>query len=177
MKFYRQPIILFGFVLPIILAAIIGGGAYYAKSTVEATLQEREALMKTSKLTSMTIATLEKKNLAQRPHLERWTKLLALETANTMTTHLREIIESLPNKEIQQTSLDCTATKAGFGAATTQKSSQIRLALRGTYKTVQKALLELETRMPQLQLDDLKMDPNPQSALLNFQITYTAWES
>ena len=59
-----------------------------------------------------------------------------------------------------------------------QKSSQIRIAFRGTFRTMQRAFLELETRMPQLQLQDLKIDPSSSgSALLNFQVTYTAWEN
>ena len=38
--------------------------------------------------------------------------------------------------------------------------------------------LELETRMPQLQLQDLKIDPiSTHSAFVNFQVTYTAWEN
>jgi hypothetical protein len=37
--------------------------------------------------------------------------------------------------------------------------------------------MELETRMPQLQLQEIKIDPSPQSSLLNFQVTYTAWEN
>ena len=43
---------------------------------------------------------------------------------------------------------------------------------------MQRAFLELETRMPRLQLQDLKIDPSAsQSSLLNFQVTYTAWEN
>ena len=42
---------------------------------------------------------------------------------------------------------------------------------------MQKAFIELETRMPQLQLQDLKIDPSSSStSTLNFQVTYTAWE-
>jgi hypothetical protein len=42
---------------------------------------------------------------------------------------------------------------------------------------MQKAFLELETWMPQLQLEDLKIDPSSSlTSLLNFQVSYTAWE-
>jgi hypothetical protein len=42
---------------------------------------------------------------------------------------------------------------------------------------MQRAFLKLETRMPQLQLQDIKIDPSTsQSSLMNFQVTYIAWE-
>jgi hypothetical protein len=53
----------------------------------------------------------------------------------------------------------------------------VKLAFRGTFRSVLKAFLELESRMPQLQLQDLKIDPSTSaSSSLNFQVTYTAWE-
>jgi hypothetical protein len=86
--------------------------------------------------------------------------------------------DHLPNKEIQQTAFEPTSTKSGFGAVSAQSSSQLRIAFRGTYRTMQRAFLELETRMPQLQLQELRIDPSSnQSSLLNFQVSYTAWEN
>ena len=95
-----------------------------------------------------------------------------------MATNLREIIERLPSKEIQQTAFERPGARGGFGSVAAQSSSQIRIAFRGTYRTLQRAFLELETRMPQLQLQDLRIDPSSnQSSLMNFQVTYTAWEN
>jgi hypothetical protein len=52
------------------------------------------------------------------------------------------------------------------------------MAFRGTYRTLQRAFLALETRMPQLQLQELRLEPNAtQSSLINLQVTYTAWEN
>ena len=46
---------------------------------------------------------------------------------------------------------------------------------------MQRAFLELESRLPQLQLQELRIEPNPNSQnpspLLNFQVNYTAWEN
>jgi hypothetical protein len=95
-----------------------------------------------------------------------------------VTTNIREITEHLPAKEIQQTAFEPTNTKGGFGAVSAQPSSQLRIAFRGTYRTMQRAFLELETRMPQLQLQEMRIDPSSnQSSLLNFQVSYTAWEN
>ena len=64
-----------------------------------------------------------------------------------------------------------------MGTATAQKSAQVRLAFRGTYRSVQRAFLELETLMPQLQLQELKIDTSQSStSTMNFAVTYTSWE-
>jgi hypothetical protein len=91
---------------------------------------------------------------------------------------MKIIGEKLPPKEFQLTASERINNKSGFGNVSAQKSSSVKFNLRGTYRTVQKALLELEARMPNLQLQDLRIEPNSGSgsSLLNFQVTYVAWE-
>ena len=112
----------------------------------------------------------------KRKHIEHWETLLTEETASTVTSNLRLIEERLPSKEFQKTAQSHPQGKKAFGAASAQKSSQIELAFRATYRSMQKALLELETRMPQLQLQELRIEPSNQSNNLSFQVSYTAWE-
>ncbi len=177
MHFYRQTIALFGLILPALIVAIVVGLGFFVKSKMTASFENKQSNHKGYELSRMAALEMENQISRQRPHLERWNQLLAQETASTVTTNLREIIEKLPNKEIQQTAFD-PSSSGGFGAVSAQKSSQIRIALRGTYRTMQRAFLELETRMPQLQLQELRIDPNStQSTLLNFQVSYTAWEN
>jgi hypothetical protein len=68
--------------------------------------------------------------------------------------------------------------KIGFGTVSAQNSEALRFNLKGTFRTTQKALIELETRMPNLQLQELRIDPNTagSSSIINIQLTYTAWE-
>lgn len=178
MNLYRQSIALFGLVLPIAIAAVFVGGSYYVKSGVDASYADKHKNYKTYESSRLAALDLEKQVNQESPHLIRWNNQLSTETASTFTTTFRDIIEHLPAKEIQQTAFEPSATKGGFGMASAQKSSQLRIAFRGTYRTMQRAFLELETRMPQLQLQDLKIDPSTsQSSLLNFQVNYTAWEN
>lgn len=176
MHLYRQPIILFGIVVPIVVAAVIGGVGSMMKSKMEASFANKQATFKTYEMGRRAALEIESEVIRQRPHLDRWSEQLAEETASTVTTNLREITSKLPPKEIQLSAFD-PSSSGGFGAVSAQKSSQVRIALRGTYRTMQRAFLELETRMPQLQLQDLKMSPNTsQASLLNFEVSYTAWE-
>lgn len=177
MHLYRQPIIVFGIVLPIVAAAVVVGLGYAAKGRMETSFENKESSYQAFQMSRRQSLEIESQVVRQQDHVKRWDSQLGQESASTVTTCLREISEHLPKKEFQQTAFDPSNVKGGFGASAAQKSSQIRVAFRGSFRTMQRAFLELETRMPQLQLQDLKIDPSStQSALLNFQVTYTAWE-
>jgi hypothetical protein len=177
MHLYRQTIILFGIVLPLIAIAALVGVCFMIQSNMAASLVTKEANYKIAESGRRAAHEVETQVASQRQHLERWTTQLSQETASTATTHLREISGHLPAKEIYQTAFD-QGVSSGFGTISKQKSSQLRIAFRGTYRTLQRAFLELETRMPQLQLQELKIDSSStQSSLLNLQVTYTAWEN
>ena len=178
MHYYRQPIILFGIVVPILLAAAVVGGGTMVKSKMVASFADKESKYRTYKQGRIGALEIENQIATQRPHLDRWKEQLSEETASAVATNLREISEKLPSKEIQQTAFERPSGSGGLGSASAQNSSQIRIAFRGTFRTLQQAFLQLETRMPQLQLQEFRMDPNSnQSSLLNFQVTYTAWEN
>lgn len=174
---YRQTIILFGIVLPLIVTAVIVGVCFVIQSNMADSFATKQTNYKASEMGRRAAHEVETQVTSQRPHLQRWATQLSQETASTATTHLREISGHLPGKEIQQTAFE-PGPSSGFGTISAQKSSQLRIAFRGTYRTLQRAFLELETRMPQLQLQELKIDPSStQSSLLNLQVTYTAWEN
>ena len=178
MYFYRQPIILFGLVLPVLLAAGIVGAGVMIKSKMVASFAAKESSYRTYNQNRIGVLGIEQQIASQRPHLARWEEQLSEETASTVATNLRKISEKLPNKEIQQTAFERPSSAGGLGSASAQTSSQIRIAFRGTFRTLQQAFLQLETRMPQLQLQELRIDPNSnQTTTLNFQVTYTAWEN
>ncbi|MEN9975836.1 MAG: hypothetical protein RLZZ282_1842 [Verrucomicrobiota bacterium] len=178
MHLYRQPIIVFGLVVPVLIAAALCGIGYMLQSQMADSFANKEKTFKTAEQTRIAAYGVETQVALQRDHLNRWNEQLGLETASTVSTHLRKISEQLPSKEIQQTSFERQSGSSGFGTATGQKSSQLRIAFRGTFRTLQRAFLELETRMPQLQLEELSLNPvAPPSPLLNLQVTYTAWEN
>jgi hypothetical protein len=138
----------------------------------------KQSTFKTSEQSRLAGLEIEAQVTRQRAHLIRWNEQLSQEMASTVASNLKDISSKLPSKEYQQTAFERPSATGGFGSASAQNSSQLRIAFRGTFRTMQRAFLELETRMPQLQLQDLKIDPSStQSSLLNFQVTYTAWEN
>jgi hypothetical protein len=178
MHLYRQNIILFGIVLPVLAAAVFVGICFIAKSKMTASFNHKQANFRTYEQSRLAALEIEAQVVRQRDHLERWKEQLSGETASTVATNLKEIIDKLPGKEIQQTSFERPNSGGGLGSVTAQGSSQIRIAFRGTFRTLQRAFLELETRMPHLQLQEMRIDPTTnQSSLLNVQVTFNAWES
>ena len=181
MNFYRQSIALFGIALPALVSAILIGIGFFAKSQIVSSYKNKQALFKTYQADFNKTQEVEVALVRQRAHVERWNTMLAEESSSAVNNHLRTIAGILPAKEFQKTAFERTAGNAGFAAGSAQQSSQLKIIFRGTYRTMQRAFLELETRMPQLQLQELRIDPNSNqqnpSPLLNIQVTYTAWES
>jgi len=174
---YKQSIIFFGIVLPVLGLLAVVGGIFFLRSEMNESFALKTANYRIYSQSRTAAMQTEVQIKERREHLVRWKKDLSTETSSALRVHLKEISDKLPSKEFQETGFDPINSRSGFAAATQQKSSQFRLGFRGTYRSAQRAMLELETRMPQLQLQELKVSPSDQSTLLNFQVTYTAWEN
>lgn len=175
---YRQSILFFGLVLPLILAVALAGGAFYARQSVGTSFALKEKQFKSYQQNQAGTESLEAELASKRDSVKRWKTLLSEETKSQVNNHVRKLQEALPSKEFQQTSTNYPPSIGGFGSVSAQRSSQIRLGFRGTYRALQRALLELETRMPQLQLQEIRIDAtSTQASLNNVDVTYTAWEN
>lgn len=176
---YKKPIILFGIVVPLLIASVVFGACFFVRGKFTSSVEEKALHFTGHEKNRLAVLQIESQIGLQRADYERWKELTSQDTFSLVTTHFRAIGETLPPKEFQQTAFERLGKSSGLGSVSGQKSSGLKFNLRGTFRSVQKAFLELETRMPNLQMMDLKIDPN-QSAdfpLLNFQVTYTAWES
>jgi hypothetical protein len=176
MNLYRQAIALFGFVLPIVIAAMVIAVGLTVKGRISTSFEEKRSHFAGFKQNKMAALSLEAQISRKREDISRWEDLVSKETASAISSNLRAIEEKLPSKEFQTTGQQFPTSRAGFAAVSGQESAQVRLAFRATYRSMQRALLELETRMPQLQLQELRMDPSNNSNSLNFEVNYTAWE-
>lgn len=177
MHFYRQPILIFGMVLPSIACIALCATGYVAMSSMNTKFRAKVANFKTYDQARLAALAIESQVTKEREHTDRWKQQFEQETASAVQSTSRAILEKMPPKELQQTAFERPGTRGGFGAVSSQNSSQVRISFRGNFRTMQRAFLELETRMPQLQLQEFRMDPaSNQPNLLNFQVTYTAWE-
>ena len=175
---YKQSIIFFGIVVPVLIAALLIGACVFVRGEITESFTAKSTRYSGYERDRLGALAIETQIKRQRADYERWNALVKQETFSLVTTNLRAIGETLPPKEFQQTAFERLPGSAGIGSVSAQKSSSLKFNFRGTFRTVQKVFLELETRMPNLQLQELKVDPNNSSdfPLLNFQVIYTAWE-
>jgi hypothetical protein len=176
MNLYRQSIALFGFVLPVFVALILVVVGLMIKGKTTQSFNGKCSHFKGFEQDERMASELEKEIGNKRRHIELWEELISHETASTVSSNLRSIEDQLPNKEFQTTGQQFPTSRNGFASVSEQESTQVRLAFRATFRAMQHALIALETRMPQLQLQDLKMAPSNNSNTLNFDVNYTAWE-
>ena len=155
MNFYRQSIALFGIAMPAFAAALLIGLGFVAKSQIVASFKNKQGLFKTYQADFNKAQDEETAIIRQRDHVARWNAMLAEESSSAVNNHLRTIAGILPPKEFQKTAFERTAGSGGFGTTSAQPSSQLKIIFRGTFRTMQRAFLELETRMPQLQLQEM----------------------
>ncbi len=175
---YKQPIIIFGIIIPVIIALAMVGICGYVRGQITGSYATKSKHFTGFEQSRMGALEIEAEISRKREASNSWKELVEQETFSLVTTNLREIAEVLPSKEFQQTSFERLSQSGGFGSVSAQKSSGLKFSFRGTYRTVQIAFLELETRMPNLQLQELRIDPSSstESPLLNFQVVYSAWE-
>ncbi len=176
MNLYRQAIILFGFVVPIVIAAAVIGTAITVKNGIAESFNEKCQHFEGFKKNKLDALTLEAELSKKREHIAHWEELVGKETASAVSSNLRDIEEKLPSKEFQLTGQQFPTSRTGFASVSGQDSAQVQLVFRATFRSMQRALLELETSMPQLQLQDFRMDPSSNSNSLNFDVNYTAWQ-
>lgn len=175
---YKQPIIIFGIVIPLIIAGLIFGIGSAVRGKFVTSYEAKADQYKGHQRNKMFAMETETQVIRQREAFQQWSGILDQDPFSLVTSNLRTIGQKHPPKELQQPLPERLNNKLGFGMASAQDSTAIRFNMRGTYRTVQKALLELETRMPNLQLQDLRMEPNTatDSSILSVQVSYTAWE-
>ena len=175
---YRQSIIFFGIVIPLLLSAAVIGACAYVRGKITGSFDNKLQYYAGYERNRIGALAIETQLSRQRADFERWTELTSNETSSLVTTNIRGLVERLPPKEFQQTAFERMSQSKGFGSVTAQNSTSLKFSFRGTFRTMQRAFLELETMMPNLHLEELKIDPNTSGdfQLLNFQVTFSAWE-
>jgi len=176
MNHFRQSIVIFGFALPLLVLVVVIGIFAFLRGKVSESFASKASYYKSYNSDRLQAMEIENKIGKKRTHTALWAKTIHQETISTLSGHLQELSKKLPSKEFQQTSFAPSNKAGGFGHASAQHSVAIDFSYRATFRSMQQAFVDLESRMPQLQLNDLKISRSPQSNTLNFQATYTAWE-
>lgn len=177
MNFYRKSIALFGFVIPLLIAAVVVGAFAFFSGKAAKSFDDKQVQYSAFQRNRQECLGLEGQITNRSEHVARWAAALREETASSITSNLKQVAEGISSKEFQQTAFSRPNNPGGFGSASAQRSSPVQLSFRSNFRSMQKVLIGLESNMPQLQLEELRIDRAPQASNLNFQIAYTAWEN
>ena len=174
--YYKQSVLGLGVAAPFVLMVALIGVVFHQKSTLEKTFKERKVKYASFKQYEQKRTALKKKVDEQAPHMTRWMALMQEPSSSQVNVFVSETQKRYKGKEFQLTSFRRAKNSGGYGAASAQSSVQLELAFRGTFSALQHTFLELETKMPQLQLNSLSLLPQGNSPVLQAKINYTAWE-
>ncbi len=175
-EYYKQPVVVFGVVLPLLVLILIFAVSFNYRSKFEKSYRVRkEQYVAHQKVTKQREA-LEEKISEQAPFMTRWMGLFDKPADSSVNAVLNDVQTRYSSNELQQTSFRRSPASGGIGGASKQSAVKLQLTFRGTYRGLQNAFLEMETRMPHLQLDHLKLRKESNRNLLNADVVYTAWQ-
>jgi hypothetical protein len=172
---YRNAILLYAYALPI-LAFVVGCGVVllllgrFSSAQGEKQLDFQQFTALTQEVLGM-----ENQMSGKRELLQSWRAVLAREFRAHFNTVRGEVLKSFDARQLDITS-ESTPVGGGLAVTGSQKASRVQLEFRGGFQPMQEALLQIEGRLPQLQLESLAVQPDPAGAGLRYTLSYTAWE-
>lgn len=173
--YYRQPIAVFGLIIPMVVMIILTGAVLFYTASVRdqyaVKKQKYDASLAAMRKVKMLRAQVQK----NRSGLNAWDQLLQNETRGTFLEHWKDATKGFSGKELTKASRSWNNYSEGIGKAVSQSSSQVSMSFVGTFRAMQTALMRLETTLPTMQLDsmDVKLDDNGKG--VHFSTTHTVW--
>lgn len=178
MSRYTQSIIVFGLVIPGFLLGVLLGGVYYGKERLTTLKAEKRKLYEGFQQSSAKVGILERELTAgqRRDQMRYWEEKLGKDFIQSLSQNLNDVVEPFSDKQLLRTELSRPAGRSTLAPGTEADYSRLKLSFEGGYGPMQRALAELEIRMPQLVLERLDISPiRNEIRPLKFDITYLCW--
>ncbi len=174
---YKKSVLIFGMAVPILLIVLLTGGVLWKASSIHAEYEQKVAEKKKAKLQRIQNLVMQKKVKAHEKELSAWKALIKNETRASFNHHWKEVEAQFKAKEFIKERPVWKNNSTGLGKGVKQSASEVVITYDATFRNMQIALLEMETRLPQMQLDSFSMKPNPQTGLIHFKTTHTVWNN
>ena len=174
---FKIGIILFGAVLPLLVIGLVWLAISSQKKKIEVEHATRKASYLAQQRQEEVAKGLQVKLSRYDDRKKSWDVLLRNSDIGTVTGLLKEISAEYSGTEtFKRNDFNFVNKENGIGAASQQPSVSFTVSLSGTYKAIQQSLLSLESRMPNLSLNSMKIAPEPGSSLLEAELSYSAWK-
>lgn len=172
---YKKSVVVFGVFIPVGILLALAVFIALKASSIHQEYEAKVALQKKDRLAQMQNEVLNKKVATQQKELGSWTKLLAQEDRRTFLEHWKEVRKKFKAKEFTGERPVWKNASTGLGLDVKHPSSEVILTFDATYRAMQLALLEVETKLPQMQLESLEMKPNTNGGTIHFTTRFTVW--
>lgn len=173
--YYKQPIAVFGFALPGLFMLLLAGVALYGNANISGTFDKKKRAYDKSQEASRQQMELLGKVNENKKLLSAWDNMLKTETRGTFLEHWKKAEDRFSGKELTKTSHNWLNYSDGLGRGISQPASQVNMSFQATYRAMQTSLMEIETTLPNMQLDGLEIKLDNSGAALNFETTFTVW--
>lgn len=172
---YRQPITVFGLILPIVVMLILVAGVLSYTSSVKVDYTAKKKKYDLSQTAKRKVAALRNEVREHKPKMAAWDDMLRHETRGSFLEHWKRAAEDFTGKELTKSSRSWINYSEGIGKGISQPSSQVVMSFVGTFRAMQSALMKLETTLPTMQLDSLDMTQDGNGRGVKFTTKYTVW--
>jgi len=172
---YKQAVVVFGILLPFVCLAVLTFVVYWKAESIHLAYELKVNDQRRDSVAAKQNALLEKKVASQRVELKSWNTLLSKEDRRTFLEHWKTVRKKFKaNEFVGERPVWSNASK-GLGKEVSQPSSSVTMNFDASYRAMQSAFLEVETELPQMQLDSLEMSPNQDGKTIHFKTVYTVW--
>ena len=173
---YKKSVALYGLALPMLFLLLLIVAAVIAKGRVSDTYQKRELIHQQGLITNLQIKKLTKKVEAEKEILDSWTTMLSEDSRSSFAESWKEAGHSFERNEFQSDLPAWKSKSSGLGNKLKQPASQVTMIFDASFRAMQTALIEMETKLPQMQMDSMSMKPNKNGRTMDFTTTFTVWK-
>ncbi len=173
--YYKQSVTVFGIAVPCLFMVLIAGVALYMSSSTSTEYKKKKKAYDKAQVAMKQTMQLQGEVQETGEYLKEWDHMLNTETRGTFLEHWKTAEKKFSGKELTKTSHNWVNYSEGLGKGITQPASQVNMSFSATYRAMQLAMLEMETKLPNMQLDSLSMTPDSSGDSINFETTFTVW--
>ncbi len=183
MSAYSGPIVKNGVVIPMLFLLVLIGGIAYGLSKIKTEGAAREKIYGEYLIRVKNANLLESQLKPGRDRQKKMVELLKAEIKPAISKYLGESMTRYKDKdyELQQVSMKHIEDRGAVGNMVQANLSKVQMTFRGGYGPMQETLFDLESQMPQLQMEKIVIARTKsfgvnQREALTFNVDYIAWK-
>jgi len=182
---HTQAILIFSIAIPLLIAAIVFGTAFYGRGKLTSVYQEKHDRFEKFRFAEMATRDLEAELAVEgrKEKIAYWNGKLDQDFVPTLSDTIDRIVKKYDEEVLRHTSMSQLPGNSSISKTSRSAYNLVNLGFEGGFKPMQLLMAELEEEMPQMVLEKMAITPmtNEKSAAegtgkLNFNLTYLSWK-